>query len=231
VLVALVMAGCATSSDVEVGAPGSTGEGGSTTAPRDGTTTTEPNSSSSGATPPTTLGSGPTTVGNVALQTLTASGKGSGYRIGVPESWTAIDPAAGSPDEVAAKIAELFPNGANASSLATAIRQGLVLFAIDPVSGSNVNVLVQDETVSLDLLAGQIDAQLASVGAAPAAITHPTLAGRKALRADTTLKSPPASVTQFYVVTDTQTYITTVTRPTGHDDVPVDAMAASLTIT
>jgi hypothetical protein len=229
VLVALVMTGCGTSSDVEVGAPGVTSEGGATTAPGS-PTTTGPNSSSSGATTPTTLGSGPTTVGNAAFQTLTASGKGSGYRIGVPESWTTIDPAAGSPDEVAAKIAKLFPNGADASSLAAAIRQGLVLFAIDPISGSNINVLVQDETVSLDLLAGQIDAQLASVGAAPAAITHPTIAGREALRADTTLKTPPASVTQFYVVTDTQTYITTITRPSAGDDVPIDAMAASLTI-
>lgn len=225
------MAGCGTSSEVEVASPGTTGEGASTTTLRDGTTTTEPNPSSSGATTPTTRGSGPTTVSDVALQTLTASGKGSSYRIDVPESWTSVDPVAGSPDEVAAKIAELFPNGADAATLANAIRQGLVLFAIDPISGSNVNVLVQDETVSLDLLAGQIDDQLASVGAAPAAITHPTIAGREALRADTTLKAPPASVTQFYVVTDTQTYITTITRPSAGDDVPVDAMAASLTIT
>jgi hypothetical protein len=223
------MAGCGTSSDVEVSAPGTTGEGGATTVA--GATTTEANPSSSGATSPTTLGSGPTTVSDVALQTLTASGKGSGYRIGVPESWTSVDPVAGSPDEVAAKIAELFPNGADAATLANAIRQGLVLFAIDSISGANVNVLVQDETVSLDLLAGQIDDQLASVGAAPAVITHPTIAGREALRADTTLESPPASVTQFYVVTDAQTYITTITRPTAADDVPVDAMAASLTIT
>ena len=148
----------------------------------------------------------------------------------MPESWSTVDPTVGTPEDVAAKIAELFPNGANAASLAAAIRQGLVLFAIDPVSGANVNVLVQNQTVSLDLLAGQIDKQLATVGAAPATITRPTIAGRDALRADTSIATPSARLTQLYVVTDTQTYVTTITTPSATTGVPVDAMAASIRI-
>jgi hypothetical protein len=171
-----------------------------------------------------------TTRVDVPLQTLAGSGNGAAYTIRVPESWSTVDPTVGTPDEVAAKIAELFPSGADAKSLASAIRQGLVLFAIDPVSGSNVNVLVLNQTVSLDLLAGQIDKQLTSVGAAPANITRTTIAGRDALRADTTIASPSARLTQVYVVTDTQTYVTTITTPSATKSVPVDAMATSIAI-
>jgi hypothetical protein len=207
VLAILVLASCGTSSDVEVGAPGST------------------------TTPPSSGGSGSTTIADVALKTLTANGKGSAFHIGVPESWTSVDTAAQSPDEVAKQIAELFPNGADAATLAKAIRQGLVLFAIDPTTGANVNVLVEDEVVQLDALAKQIDDQLKTVGAEPAVLTYPTIAGRESLRADTRLAKPAARVTQFYVATDTQTFITTITRPTiTSGEAPVDAMAASVTI-
>jgi hypothetical protein len=98
------------------------------------------------------------------------------------------------------------------------------------VSGANVNVLVQNETVPLDAIAEQVDTQLASVGAAPATITRTTIVGREALRADTTIAKPPARLTQIYVVTDTQTYITTITNPSTTVVVPVDAMAATITI-
>jgi len=207
VLTALVLAGCGASSGIEVGA-----------APARSTTSR-------------TDASTPTTVGDVSLQTLTAGGEGAAYTIGVPQSWSTVDPTVGTPEDVAAKIAELFPNSANPESLAAAIRQGLVLFAIDPVTGANVNVLVQNHTVSLDLLAGQVDAQLTSVGAAPANITRPTIAGRDALRADTTIATPGARLTQLYVVTDSQTYVTTITTPIAVKGVPVDAMAASIAIT
>jgi hypothetical protein len=204
-----VLAGCGASSDVTVsGAP-----------ERSTTSETDVVTSSTDV------------VNGGSLQTLTAGGKGAAYTIGVPESWSTVDPTVGTPDEVAAAIHELSPNGADAKALEAAIRQGLVLFAIDSSSGANVNVLVVNQTVSLDLLAGQVDQQLALIGAAKAKITRTTIAGRDALRAETTIASPSASVTQIYVVTDTQTYVTTITTPSAANDVPVEAMAASIAIT
>jgi hypothetical protein len=188
-LTALVLADCGTSSDVSV-----------SNAPAHTTSETDVVTTSTDAS------------GDVSFRTLTAGGNGAAYTIGVPDSWSTVDPSAGTPEEVAAKIAELFPNGVDPTSLAYAIRQGLVLFAIDPVSGANVND------------------QLTSIGAAPADITHVTIAGRDALRADTTITKPSARLTQLYVVTDTQTYVTTITTPRATNGVPVDAMADSIAI-
>jgi hypothetical protein len=206
-LTALVLADCGTSSDVSV-----------SNAPAHTTSETDVVTTSTDAS------------GDVSFRTLTAGGNGAAYTIGVPDSWSTVDPSAGTPEEVAAKIAELFPNGVDPTSLAYAIRQGLVLFAIDPVSGANVNVLLLEQTVSLDALARQVDDQLTSIGAAPADITHVTIAGRDALRADTTITKPSARLTQLYVVTDTQTYVTTITTPRATNGVPVDAMADSIAI-
>jgi hypothetical protein len=229
-LVVLALAGCGVSSGVEVGGSATTNAADSTTTAGATAASTSTPTSSGAATTSTAGASSSTTVSNVALTTLMANGNGTGYSVGVPESWATVDSTAGTPDEVANKIAKLFPNGADVDTLADAIRQGLVLFAIDPESGANVNVLVQNQTVSLDLLAGQIDKQLSTVGAAPANITRPTIAGREALRADTTIASPSARVTQLYVVTATQTYITTITTPTTVNGVPIEAMAASIAI-
>jgi hypothetical protein len=149
----------------------------------------------------------------------------------VPASWTAVDPTEGTPEEVAAHIAQLYPSGPDVGLLTDAIRTGLVLFAIDTGSGTNVNVFVQDQTVSLDLLAGQVEQSLELVGPAPI-VTRVTVAGRDALRAEVNLAEPPGHLTQFYVVTDTQTYITTITVPTAVEGAaPRDAMAASIAIT
>jgi hypothetical protein len=165
------------------------------------------------------------------LRTVTASGRGSAYSIGVPVSWTAVDPTSGTPEQAASQIAQLYPNGPDVALLTDAIRTGLVLFAIDSGSGTNVNVFVQDQTVSLDLLAGQVRQSLELIGAAPF-VTRVTVAGGDALRADVTTDVPPVRLTQFYVVTDTQTYITTITVPTeGADPAPIDAMSASIVIT
>jgi hypothetical protein len=69
------------------------------------------------------------------------------------------------------------------------------------------------------------------IGAAPF-VTRVTVAGGDALRADVTIDAPPARLTQFYVVTDTQTYVTTITVPTAVPGAaPIDAMSASIVIT
>ena len=209
VLVAAVVTACSTSADVEVS---------DQAGPVSEATTSAATTTATATTPAP------------GLRPLAAVGKGTGYTISVPASWTSIDPSAGSPEEIAKKISELYPSGADQASLAAAVRQGLVLFAIDPATGANVNVLVQDVTLSLDTIAAQIDTQLGALGAAPATVTRPTIGGRPALRADTSLASPAAALTQLYLVTATQTLITTITSPAAAKNVPVDAMAASVTI-
>jgi hypothetical protein len=226
-IAALVVAGCGASSGVTVDVVPSrtTGE---VTASSGVTTTVTP----AGTTTTTTGGSSPTTtVVTGQRQTVTASGTGAAYSIEVPAEWTAVDPTSGTPEQVATDIARLYPGGGDVAVLTDAIRTGLVLFAIDQESGTNVNVFVQDQTVSLDLLAGQVEQSLELVGAAPF-VTRVTVAGRDALRADVTTDAPPARLTQFYVVTDTQTYITTITVPTAAGGVTsVDALSASISIT
>jgi hypothetical protein len=231
---AFVLAGCGASSGVTVaGAPRGTTttppEGVTTTsrAPTAVVTTTVPVSSST-----TTAGSSPTTVSDGGMQTVTASGSGAAYSMSVPRTWTTVDAGSGTPEQVAAEIVQLYPGGSDLATLADAIRRGLVLFAIDRASGTNVNVFVQDQTVSLDLLAGQVEQSLASIGGATPTLTRLTVAGRDALRADTTVGAQQARLTQFYVVTDSQTYITTITVPIVMADgvVPVEAMSASITI-
>lgn len=226
-VLALALAACSTKSDVEVGGSVTTGEAVATTTTArsgGGTSTTSATTAPSGS---STSAGGTTATG---LRTVTGAKNGSGFSMGVPQPWTNVDISSQDPADVARKIAALYPNGADVDTLTRAIESGLVLFAIDQKTGANVNVLVQDQTASLDLIAGQIDAQLGPLGATPATVTRPTIAGREALRADTTIPTPPAALSQFYIVTDAQTYIVTVTTPQGSGVVPIDDMAASIAL-
>jgi hypothetical protein len=144
-----------------------------------------------------------------------------GFAVTLPDGWTRIDLQAKDLEALLAAAGASNPALADAYSaqIKTMLASGLVLFAFgpDPMSGTNVNILVVPSMgLSLDLLEQASVLQLKNVADGEVATERVALPVGEALHlkyavASQGLPSAP-TIDQYVVVTDTSQFIVSVTN-------------------
>jgi hypothetical protein len=207
-MAALLAAGCGGGNDVEVSGPPTTDASVATTgSPRETTTappqtTVAPDSGGTTTAPASSGGDDPSGWQRLAVP---------GFSIAVPPGWEAPDLGVEDIGDFLRRFSEQFPEAELPPGVAEAAAEIIKLFAIDPDTNSNVNVIVTPGEVPVDLIADQAGSALEQQFGTDVTVERITVDGDEAVQATIEVPGDQGTLTQIYVSGQGQLFIVTVT--------------------
>lgn len=142
-----------------------------------------------------------------------------GLTLAVPDDFEAPDFATEDLAGFLDRFEEQFPGAQLPPGAAAQVGDLLKLFAIDPETGENVNVIVTPGELPVDLLADQAGQTLSGQFGSDVSVEKVTIDGAEAVQAvvNTSAGGRDTKLTQLYVAANGKTFIITVTDTVGGD--------------